>query len=252
MDPIVVEDLWTKIGGHEIHRGVSFSLDKGKVHGLVGGSGSGKSVLLRCILGLLRPVRGTVHVFETDIWNCSEEELASVRSRVGVLFQNGALFSALTVGENVAVPLKEHGLKNETAIEELVKLRLELSGLAPEHRHKRPAELSGGMVKRAALARALSLEPEILFLDEPTSGLDPITARGFDDLIKTLARNLGITVFMVTHDLDSIWGIVDNLLVLGEGKLIAQGPVAEVAVVDNPWVKSYFSARADQHQEART
>lgn len=249
-EPVVlVKDLQTRIGGVSIHRGVSLPLAKGMVHGLVGGSGSGKSVLMRTILGLLRPVGGSVRVFGTDVWNCPDSELSEIRSRVGVLFQNGALFSALTVGENVAVPLMERGISSEQTLDELVRLRLELSGLEAKHRHKRPAELSGGMVKRAALARALALEPELLFLDEPTSGLDPITARAFDELIQTLVKNLGITVFMITHDLDSIWGIVDNLVVLGDGKLLAQGPVEKVAQVDHPWIRSYFAARADRKEQ---
>ncbi|MCB0339932.1 MAG: ATP-binding cassette domain-containing protein [Bdellovibrionales bacterium] len=244
MAVIEVQDVHTKFGSKVIHSGVSFSIEAGSITALIGGSGCGKSVLLREILGLLRPDLGKIKVLGTEIWNCSESELSQLRMRVGMLFQDGALFSALTVAENVGVPMYEQSDLSPEAIDELVELRLTLSGLAPKIGSLMPAELSGGMRKRAALARALALEPEVLFLDEPTSGLDPITARAFDSLIRTLVDGLGITVLLVTHDLDTIEGIVDNLIVLGSGKVLAQGDVASVRGENVPWISEYFSSRA--------
>jgi phospholipid/cholesterol/gamma-HCH transport system ATP-binding protein len=211
---------------------------------LIGGSGSGKSTLLREILGLLRPASGSIYLFGQDIWNCDEQAHISLRKRYGVLFQSGALFSALTVGENVAVPLVEQTDLDESTISELVQLRLGLTGLSPETAKKMPSQISGGMRKRVALARALSLEPELLFLDEPTSGLDPINARAFDHLVKTLSHSLGLTIFMVTHDLDSIRLIADRILVLSKGRLIADGTEEEVLRSDDPWIEEYFSSRS--------
>ncbi|MCO6432009.1 MAG: ATP-binding cassette domain-containing protein [Deltaproteobacteria bacterium] len=238
-----ISDVHTSFGLNKIHKGVSFEVEKGTIVALIGGSGSGKSVLLRAIIGLLEADQGSIKLFGTDITGISEQGFNRLRNRFGVLFQNGALFSALSVAENVAVPLKEQMELAEDAVSDVVALRLALSGLPLDAGTKMPSELSGGMRKRAALARALALEPELLFLDEPTSGLDPINARAFDQLIRTLARALKITVLIITHDLDTIEGIVDRVLVLDQGKIIADGPPAEVSKVSHPWIQEYFTSR---------
>lgn len=246
MDAIIeVKDIVTRFGDVSIHRGVNFAVQPGQVVALIGGSGTGKSVLLREIIGLQKPTSGSTYLFGHNMWKSDEEVLREVRSRVGVLFQNGALFSSLTVGENVAAPLKEQADIPDGLVCELVKLRLSLAGLSPDNVKKLPNELSGGMKKRVALARALALEPEILFLDEPTSGLDPINARAFDALIRTLCDNLGLTVFMVTHDLDSIEGIADRIIVLGDGVVLAEGSFEEIREIPHPWIQEYFGARVE-------
>jgi phospholipid/cholesterol/gamma-HCH transport system ATP-binding protein len=243
--PVVsVEGVVTRFGEQTVHNGVSFSLPRGVIAAVIGGSGTGKSVLLKELLGLLRPTAGTLKLFGVDVWNAPESELEKVRRRYGVLFQNGALFSALSVAENVATPLREQRAIPEALMEDVVTLRLALSGLSHEVGLKMPSELSGGMRKRAALARALALEPELLFLDEPTSGLDPINARGFDRVIRTLCDSMGLTVLMVTHDIDTLASVVDVVIALGEGKVLAQGSFKEVSAVQHPWIQSYFSARA--------
>ena len=242
--PIIeVKDIVTRFGKTTVHDGVTFSITPGQIVAIIGGSGCGKSVLLKETIGLLRPTSGSISICGHDVWSASEVELEELRKRYGVLFQNGALFSALTVGENVAVPLREDTALPEDIINDIVELRLGLSGLPVSVATKMPAELSGGMRKRAALARALALEPELLFLDEPTSGLDPINARAFDQLVRTLCDGIGLTVVMVTHDLDTLESIVDTVIALADGKVLAQGPVREVAKVEHPWIKSYFSAR---------
>jgi len=240
---ISVENIVTRFGSTSVHDGVTFTIDPGQIVALIGGSGCGKSVLLKEAIGLLRPTAGRICIAGHDVWTASEGELREIRRRYGVLFQNGALFSALTVGENVAVPLRENTRLRRDTIDQLVELRLGLSGLPVSVAAKLPAELSGGMRKRAALARALALEPELLFLDEPTSGLDPINARAFDSLVRTLCDGIGLTIVMVTHDLDTLSGIVDRVVALADGKVLAEGSVAEVSSVDHPWIKSYFSAR---------
>jgi phospholipid/cholesterol/gamma-HCH transport system ATP-binding protein len=242
--PIIdVRSIVSKFGNNFVHRGVSFAIEKPGIVALIGGSGCGKSVLLKEIIGLLRPTEGRISIQGLDVWSATEEELNSVRNRFGVLFQNGALFSALNVAQNVAVPLCEQTHLPSQVIDQLVELRLALSDLPPGTGTKMPSELSGGMRKRVALARALALEPEILFLDEPTSGLDPVLARSFDALIQTLSDSLRLTVVMVTHDLDTLSSIVDRLIVLGDGRILADGPVKEVEKVDHPWIQSYFSSR---------
>jgi phospholipid/cholesterol/gamma-HCH transport system ATP-binding protein len=200
-------------------------------------------VLLREIIGLQRPNAGRLRLFGTDMWSDAPAAVDAARRRFGMMFQDGALFSSLTVAQNVAVPLREHTrLKGET-VDALVGLRLRQAGLSPEVSTKRPSELSGGMRKRAAIARAIALEPEILFLDEPTSGLDPITARGFDRLVRSLVDDLGLTVLVVTHDLDTLLGVVDRVIVLSRGRVLADGSPAEVMATDDPWVQEYFSVR---------
>ncbi len=241
---IEVENVVTRFGDKVVHDGVTFSVRRGTIAALIGGSGSGKSTVLREIIGLLPPSAGKVSLFGKDVWQQEPEDLRMLRSRIGVLFQNGALFSALNVGENVAVPLEEQaaGFSDET-IAAIVQLRLALAGLSADTVSKMPSELSGGMRKRVALARALALEPEILFLDEPTSGLDPINARAFDTLVRTLCDGLGLTIFIVTHDLDTLLSITDQVVVLDEGKVLIDAPVEEVVKLDHPWVQEYFSSR---------
>ena len=240
---IDIENIVTKFGSQVVHNGVSFRVGQGEVVAIIGGSGCGKSTLLREIIRLLRPTSGEIWLLGENVWRCSPEKMNKLRRSFGVLFQNGALFSALTVGENIALPFLEQTTIDHSLIDDLVQLRLGLSGLEASVAGKLPSELSGGMRKRAALARALALEPRILFLDEPTSGLDPVNARAFDQLIRTLSDSLGLTIFMVTHDLDTLEGIVDRIVVLGQGSVVANGSYQEVVQTDDPWIQEYFSAR---------
>jgi phospholipid/cholesterol/gamma-HCH transport system ATP-binding protein len=239
-----VQDLVTRFGAERIHDGVSFSVRRGEMVALIGASGTGKSVLLKEIIGLLRPAAGTIRLFGADVWRSSPDEMNALRRRFGMLFQDGALFSSLTVAENIAVPFRENTDLPMELISPLVGFKLSLVGLAPDTGGKMPAQLSGGMRKRAALARALALEPEILFLDEPTSGLDPVGARAFDRLVRVLCDSLGLTVFIVTHDLDTLLSVIDRAIVLASGKVIADGPVGEVRRADDAWIRDYFAARA--------
>jgi phospholipid/cholesterol/gamma-HCH transport system ATP-binding protein len=238
-----VDSIVTRFGRDVIHDGVSFSVGRGEVVALIGGSGTGKSVLVREMIGLLRPAAGTVRLLDTDVWGAGQEEINALRRRFGMLFQDGALFSSLTVAENIAVPFREHTDLPADLIPPLIGFKLSLVGLPPNAGAKMPAELSGGMRKRVALARALALEPEILFLDEPTSGLDPISARAFDSMVRVLSDGLGLTVFIVTHDLDTLLSIVDRVIVLSGGKVIANDRVDAVMRLDDPWIRDYFSAR---------
>jgi phospholipid/cholesterol/gamma-HCH transport system ATP-binding protein len=240
---IEVDSIVTRFGMQTVHDGVSFSVPRAQIAALIGGSGSGKSVLVREIIGLLRPVAGTVRLLGTDVWSAPEEDLMALRRRFGMLFQDGALFSSLTVAQNVATPLIEHAKVPAHLLGPLVRLRIALAGLPAEAATKMPSELSGGMRKRAAVARALALEPEVLVLDEPTSGLDPITAREFDRLLRFLCDDLGLTILVVTHDLDTLLSIVDRAIVLSRGKVIADGPVKDIMRVDDPWLQSYFRMR---------
>lgn len=245
MGELVIEarDVVTRLSGALIHDGVSMSVPRGQVVALIGGSGSGKSVLLKEIIGLIRPQSGSVSLFGKNVWEANETELMALRRRFGVLFQDGALFSSLTVEQNVAAPLREHtNLPVKTCLE-LARLKIAMVGLPSSACTKMPSELSGGMRKRAALARALALDPELLFLDEPTSGLDPISARAFDRLIRLLSDSLGLTVFLVTHDLDTLLAMVDRIIVLAQGKVLGQGTVEELKKIDEPWLRDYFSAR---------
>ncbi len=241
---IEVDAIVTRFGAKVIHDGVGFQVKRGELVAIVGGSGTGKSVLLRQIVGLLRPTGGRVRLFGEDVWRADDTVLAQLRTRFGMLFQDGALFSSLTVAQNVAAPLVEHTRLAPARIDALARLRLAMANLPPDAADKMPSELSGGMRKRAALARALALEPELLFLDEPTSGLDPIAARAFDRLVRSLADDLGLTIVLVTHDLDTLFSIVDRVIVLAERRVIADGPVDVVRQVDDDWIRSYFSATA--------
>ena len=242
---ISVQDIWTEIAGNSVHRGTSFEVPQGKVVALIGGSGAGKSVMLRTILGLVKPKSGKISLFGSLIDQLSDQSLRQQRMRYGVLFQQGALFSGLSVAQNIAVPLLEQSNLPIEQISDIVALKLALTGLAQHDGLKMPSELSGGMRKRAALARALALDPELLFLDEPTSGLDPINARRFDYLIRTLCDALNLTVLLVTHDLDTIASIVDHIVVLEDGRVAAAGTYQEVCQTDNPWILEYFAARAN-------
>lgn len=238
--PVIrVRGLKTRFGQQVVHDGVDLDVNKGEVIGLVGGSGTGKSVLLREIVGLMVPSAGRIEVLGKDTENLSESERLSLQARWGMLFQDGALFSSLTVLENIKVPLKEHTRLPPDLIEEIARVKVAMVGLPPDAGAKYPSQLSGGMRKRAGLARALAMDPEILFLDEPTAGLDPIGASAFDELIGSLQKSLGLTVFMVTHDLDSLYAICDRIAVLVDKKLVI-GTIDELLRQEHPWIRDYF------------
>jgi phospholipid/cholesterol/gamma-HCH transport system ATP-binding protein len=240
---IRVRGIEVGFGERLILKGLDLDVYRGEILGFVGGSGQGKSVLTRAILGLIPKRAGTIEVFGENLDELSPASRRQIERRWGVLFQHGALFSSLTVKQNVQVPMREYLDLSDRLLDELAMLKIEMVGLKPDAADKLPSELSGGMVKRAALARALALDPEILFLDEPTSGLDPIGAGDFDDLIATLQRTLGLTVFMVTHDLDSLYTVCDRIAALGDGRVIAAGPIEAMLASDHPWVRSYFHGK---------
>jgi phospholipid/cholesterol/gamma-HCH transport system ATP-binding protein len=238
--PIVVTDLLSAFGDNVIHDHLNLTIPRGQVVGVVGGSGAGKSVLLNTIIGLREPQGGSVRIFGQDIRYARRRQWTAIERRWGVLFQQGALWSNLTVKENVAAPMFEHTEMLKGEIGELADLKIALAGLPAGAGALKPSELSGGMIKRASLARALALDPELLFLDEPTSGLDPIGAAAFDDLIGDLSDSLGLTVFMITHDLDSLYRITDQVAVIADKRMVAMAPVRELEKSDHPWIKSYF------------
>ncbi len=240
---IRVRGLDVGFGARLILRGLDLDVKRGEVLGFVGGSGTGKSVLTRAILGLVKKSAGQIQVFGQDLDALSPRERQAVERRCGVLFQQGALFSGLTVLQNVQVPMREYLNLSQPLMDELARLKIAMVGLRPDAAEKFPSELSGGMIKRAALARALALDPDILFLDEPTSGLDPIGAAEFDELIATLQKTLGLTVFMVTHDLGSLYSICDRIAALADGKVIAVGAVAQMLASDHPWLRAYFHGK---------
>lgn len=237
---IQVRGLKNQFGDHVVHQDLDLDVRQGEILGVVGGSGSGKSVLLRSIVGLQKPAAGSVSVFDQDILALDDDDRSQLERRFGVLFQRGALFSSLTVTENVAMPLIEHAGLSRPEAEHLAGMKLALVGLPPNAGPKYPAELSGGMIKRAALARALALDPDILFLDEPTAGLDPIGAGAFDQLILTLRDALGFTVFLVTHDLDTLYAICDRVAVLADKRVLVADTLAVVQDTDNAWINDYF------------
>src|ERR671921_71699 len=240
---IRVRDLKVGFGERLILNGLDLDVYRGEILGFVGGSGQGKSVLTRTVLGLIPKRAGSIEVFGEDLDELSPESRRQIERRWGVLFQQGALFSSLTVKQNVQVPMREYLTLSDRLLDELAMLKIEMVGLKPDAADKLPSELSGGMIKRAALARALALDPEILFLDEPTSGLDPIGAGDFDELIATLQRTLGLTVFMVTHDLDSLYTVCDRIAALADGRVIAAGPIETMLASDHPWVRAYFHGK---------
>lgn len=248
---ITVRGLVNRFGDQVIHEGLDLDVRHGEILGVVGGSGTGKSVLMRSILGLNHPLAGKITVFGVDALSDDAADRERIEHHSGVLFQDGALFSSLTVGENVAVPLKEHHPEiDEPLRDQLVRLKIRLAGLPDDAVDKFPSQLSGGMRKRAGLARALALDPEVLFLDEPTAGLDPIGAAAFDDLILTLQKALGFTVFLITHDLDTLYAICNRVAVLADRKVLITAPIAEVERFAQPWVQEYFHGprgRAAQH-----
>ena len=237
---ISVRGLRTQFGAHVVHDHLDLDVYRGEVIGIVGGSGTGKSVLLRAITGLLTPAAGTVEVFGTNLAALPDEERRAQERRWGVLFQDGALFSSLTVAQNIQVPQREHLKLPQDLMDELAAIKIRMVGLPADAGAKLPSELSGGMRKRSGLARALSLDPEIVFLDEPTAGLDPIGAAAFDQLIKKLQQTLGLTVFMVTHDLDSLYAICDRIAVLAEKRVIVVGTMDDMMAHDHPWIREYF------------
>lgn len=243
-DPIAIKvrGIVNRFGEQTVHDGVDLDVKAGEILGVVGGSGTGKSVLMRSIIGLKRPEEGEVTIFGESMLDKEETEALSIRRRWGVLFQGGALFSTLTVAENVQVPLREYypDLPRDL-LDEIAAYKVVMSGLPPDAGPKYPAELSGGMKKRAGLARALALDPILLFLDEPTAGLDPIGAAAFDELTLGLKQSLGLTVFLITHDLDTLYAICDRVAVLADKKVIAVGTIPELLALDHPWIQEYFN-----------
>jgi phospholipid/cholesterol/gamma-HCH transport system ATP-binding protein len=238
---IQVRGLKNSFGNQVVHEGLDLDVRRGEILGVVGGSGTGKSVLMRSIIGLQSPDAGEVHVFGEDTVGRSEDEAKDVRRRWGILFQGAALFSTLTVAENVQVPIREYYPRiDQQLLDEIASYKIVMSGLPAEAGPKFPAELSGGMKKRAGIARALALDPELLFLDEPTAGLDPIGAAAFDQLIKDLQRALGLTVFLITHDLDTLYAICDRVAVLADKKVVAIGTIPELLALDHEWIQEYF------------
>jgi len=247
---IVVDQVRTQFGSVVIHEAINLTVQRGEIVALIGGSGTGKSTLLREMILLEKPVAGSIQVLGQEILGLTDQAALWLRQRCGVMFQQGALFGSLTIAENIALPIKEHTQLSQRFIEEITAFKLALVGLPLDTGRKYPNQLSGGMIKRAAVARALALDPEILFLDEPTAGLDPIGAGALDDLILQLKALLGLTVIMVTHDLDSLWKVSDRVAVLADKRVYAVAPIQELIHWQHPWLQAYFQGprgRAAQH-----
>lgn len=242
---ISVRDLTVEFGGGKVRvlNGLNLDVKRGEVLGFVGPSGAGKSVLMRTIIGLVPKVAGTIEVMGTELGSADLAARRAIERRWGILFQHGALFSSLSVRQNIQFPVREYLDVSDRLLDEITIAKLGMVGLKPEVANRYPSELSGGMIKRVALARALALDPELVFLDEPTSGLDPIGAGDFDELVMTLQRTLGLTVFMVTHDLDSLYTACDRIAVLGDGKVIAVGSIDDMRASQHPWLRSYFHGK---------
>ncbi len=249
---IEMRDVSTRFGDHVVHTGIDLSVCRNEIFALIGGSGSGKSTLLREMILLHRPDAGTIRVLGTDLHDLQEKDAHALRLRWGVLFQHGGLFGSLTVLENVGLPLREHTGLDGHLIDDIAAWKIALAGLAPEVGAQYPSELSGGMMKRASLARALALDPELLFLDEPTAGLDPESAAGVDELVRGLRDDSGLTIVVVTHDLDLLWQVADRVAVLGDGRVQAVGSMHALSALDNPLVRPFFAGargRAAQQRE---
>lgn len=256
---IAMQNVTTRFGDHVVHSGIDLEIRRAEIFAVIGGSGSGKSTLLREMILLQRPDSGTIRVLGVDLATLSDDEALALRQRWGVMFQHGGLFGSLTVSENVGLPLREHTALRNTLIDDIAAWKLAMTGLKPEVGAQYPSELSGGMMKRASLARALALDPELLFLDEPTAGLDPQSAAGVDELVLKLRDLFGLTIIMITHDLDLLWQVADRVAVLADGKVQGIGSMKELSRMDNPAIRSFFEgprARAalqqDQHQAVKT
>ena len=237
---IEVDKVATRFGEHVVHTDVSFTVGRAEIFALIGGSGSGKSTLLRELILLQRPDTGSIRVLGVDLNAVADDATVALRQRWGVMFQHGGLFGALTVKENVGLPLREHTELDDTLIDEIAMAKLSMTGLTAEVGAQYPSELSGGMMKRASLARSLALDPELLFLDEPTAGLDPVSAEGVDDLVLRLRDLFGLTIFMITHDLDLLWQVADRVAVLADGKVQGVGSMTELSGTDTPSVRQFF------------
>jgi len=249
---IEIRGLATRFGEHVVHEDLDLTVQRAEIFALVGGSGSGKSTLLREMILLQQPDAGTVRVLGVELRDLSAADALALRQRWGVMFQHGGLFGSLTVGENVGLPLREHTGLAGPLIDEIAAWKLAMTGLAPEVGAQYPAELSGGMMKRASLARALALDPELLFLDEPTAGLDPVSAAGVDELVRKLRRLFGLTIVMITHDLDLLWQLADRVAVLADGRVQGVGSMAELSKMDHPAIRPFFDGprgRAAQEQQ---
>jgi len=254
--PVVIEmqNVTTRFGEHVVHSGIDLEIHRAEVFAVIGGSGSGKSTLLREMILLQRPDSGTIRVLGVDLATLSDDDALALRQRWGVMFQHGGLFGSLTVSENVGLPLREHTALRNTLINDIAAWKLAMTGLKPEVGAQYPSELSGGMMKRASLARALALDPELLFLDEPTAGLDPQSAAGVDALVLKLRDLFGLTIIMITHDLDMLWQVADRVAVLADGKVQGIGSMKELSRMDNPAIRPFFEgprARAAQQQDQR-
>lgn len=250
---IEMRKVCTRFGDHIVHADLDLDVRRGEIFAIVGGSGSGKSTLLREMIMLHRPDSGTIKILDTDLGALTADEANKLRQRWGVMFQHGGLFGTLKVRDNIALPLREHTNLDETLINEIAAWKLTLSGLAPETGLQYPTELSGGMLKRASMARALALDPELLFLDEPTAGLDPSGASGIDTLVRTLHDLYQSTIVIITHDLDFLWQVTDRVAVLGEGKVVGVGSMEELSKMDHPNIREYFDGPRGRaaHEQAQ-